>query len=307
MRLSKALEGYWLDKEFELSPNTVLRYRYIHNRLIAFLGDVELDEIDSQDIKRFIRHLRTETSLSKRTIYDAWHVMSAFWSWAEKELGIEHVIRGKVDKPKFTKRTIEPLTMGEVKSLVQSTTSTRQWTTRTGKKVKAKRPTAMRDKAIILVMVDCGIRVTELCDLQVKDYHPKRGRLFINHGKGDKERPLPLGTRGRKALWRYLSNRSDATPAAPLFAAKSGSILDRNNVRHMLNRVAKHAGVPNVHPHRLRHTFAIEFLRNGGNPIELKELLGHETLEMVTVYVQLAEVDIEKAQRKASPADNWKL
>jgi site-specific recombinase XerD len=65
--------------------------------------------------------------------------------------------------------------------------------------------------------------------------------------------------------------------------------------------------VEGVHPHRFRHTFAIWFLRNGGNPLELQRILGHEKLETVLVYVRLAEVDIERAAKSASPVDGWKL
>ena len=87
----------------------------------------------------------------------------------------------------------------------------------------------------------------------------------------------------------------------------SGSHLDRNNLRHMLSRNGKVAGVANVHPHRFRHTFAVEFLRNGGNVFELQQVLGHEQLSTVQRYVRLAEIDLESAGRRGSPADNWKL
>jgi len=59
--------------------------------------------------------------------------------------------------------------------------------------------------------------------------------------------------------------------------------------------------------HRFRHTFAYNFLRNGGNPIELQRLLGHEEMDTVNIYVNLAESDLQDAQRRASPANNWRL
>jgi site-specific recombinase XerD len=93
----------------------------------------------------------------------------------------------------------------------------------------------------------------------------------------------------------------------PLFATKNGLALDRNNVRHLVGRAGERAGVENVHPHRFRHTFAVEFLRNGGNVFELQMALGHETLDMVRNYAELAQIDLNKAMRKASPADRWRL
>lgn len=74
----------------------------------------------------------------------------------------------------------------------------------------------------------------------------------------------------------------------------------------MLNTIGKNAGVEKVYPHRFRHTFAIQFLRNGGNVALLKELLGHESIEMVMRYAKIAEQDIANAPAH-SPADNWRL
>ena len=306
MKIDDAIDGYWLEREIYLTQGTVNRYGYALKMFREFMGNVEVSSITSNDIKMFLRHLHNETDLSGRYIYDCYSVLSAFWTWAEQELGVEHIIKGKVDKPKYTKRKIEPLTMKEVKKLVKAMEWSATWASNPNSRTL--RPTGLRDKAIVLVMVDCGIRVSELCDLQIKDYHKSRGRLYISHGKGDKERFLPLGSRAKKALWRYLASRPDARPTEPLFCTQAGTKLDRNNVRRLLKKAADRAGITsNVHPHKLRHTFAIEFLRNGGNPFELKELLGHETLTMVMNYVAISETDLENAQKRSSPADNWRL
>lgn len=286
-----------------MSPHTVRDYGVTFRRLLAYLGDVEIESITTADIRRFLDHLAGEYDLSKRTLSNAWIALSSFWTWVEIELNIAHVIRGKVERPKYADKIPDPFTRDEVRTLIKAVEYTKGWTTPAGKRTESRRPTASRDKAIILVLTDTGI---ELCDLTTRDYDAQRGRLHIRHGKGDKERYVTLGDRARKALWRYLSDRGKTKLTDPLFATKSGRAIDRHNLRHMLDTTGRNARVSNVHPHRFRHTFAIEFLRNGGNLLVLKELLGHESLEMVMRYARIAERDIDESARH-SPADNWRI
>jgi site-specific recombinase XerD len=83
--------------------------------------------------------------------------------------------------------------------------------------------------------------------------------------------------------------------------------MTRTKLAEMFRSVGNRAGVKNVHPHRLRHTFAIQYLRNGGNAYTLQMMLGHSTLETVKLYLKLAQVDIDVMHRRASPVDNWRL
>ena len=85
------------------------------------------------------------------------------------------------------------------------------------------------------------------------------------------------------------------------------SPISTQDVLQLVKRLGENAGVINVYPHRFRHTFAIEFLRNGGNVFELQQLLGHSDLEMSRRYAQIAQIDLETSARKASPADRWRL
>ena len=181
------------------------------------------------------------------------------------------------------------------------------WVSKNGIRVEEQRDTARRDRAILLTLFDTGIRASELCALHLGDYEQKSGRLHVRNGKGNKSRYLWLGETGRKALWRYLADRPAAQPDDPLFATRTNQPLDRNNLRHMVERCARRAGVKGATVHRFRHSFAITFLRNGGSVLELQRLLGHERMETLRIYVTLAESDLREAQQKASPADNWGL
>jgi integrase/recombinase XerD len=267
------------------------------NHFVEFTGDAEIEQVTSNDVRRFLNHLHSDHGMSKRTIHDHWARLSSFWTWAQTELGVDHIIRG------YPKTLIEPFTQDEVRRMVKAAGYMKPYRGKGGKLITTKQPSANRDTAIILTLVDSGLRASELCNLTIKDYDQKRGRLHVRHGKGDKQRFVVLGNRTKKALWKYLADRQGKEP---LFATKTGRALDRYHVHRLVERVGEQAGVEGAHPHRFRHTFAITFLRNGGNIHLLKELLGHETLEMTMHYARLAEQDIDKASGH-SPVDNWKI
>ena len=104
-----------------------------------------------------------------------------------------------------------------------------------------------------------------------------------------------------------MTDRQDAPVRDPLFASLQGGALDRQALLALLVDLGARAGITDVHPHRFRHTFAINFLRNGGNVYELQMALGHTTMEMVRTYLALAETDLQRAHEEASPVTRWHL
>lgn len=295
MRLSHALQGYWLEKQLHFSATTTPRYKCTFGRLIAFTGDAEIETITSNDLRRFLAWLATEHGLGKRSVHDAWVHLSSLWTWAEGELNIPHALHKHIAPPEFPDAKPVAFTQKEIKKLLAVLDRDASG---------AKRHSALRDRAIVMVLLDAGLRASELCSLTIGDYNAGTGRLHVI-GKYGKERFVVIGSRTQRALWRYLATREN-TAGAPLFATRSGGHMTRTDLRHLLVRLGKRAGVAGVHPHRFRHTFAITFLRNGGALAVLKELLGHETLEMSLHYAEIAQQDID-ASVKHSPADGWRL
>jgi integrase/recombinase XerD len=308
MLLSKAIAGYWLDKRRALSPRTVRDYELAFDRLVKYLDDPEMGSIGTDDVRRFVSAIQSRRNLKAKSVINLQIALSSLWTWAVRELGVTHAVRG-ISRPRWTPPTIEVLSKTEIVAMLAACSHNAKWRTRTGKTASAQaRPTATRDRAIILTLLDTGIRASELTGLTVGDLYEESGRLHIRHGKGDKSRNVYLGNAAQRAIWRYMASRTNPAPADPLFAARSGRPLHRDNLGDLIGVCAERAGIGrNVHPHMFRHTFAVTFLRNGGNLIELQDLLGHANMTTLRIYVRLAQTDLRATADRNSPADRWNL
>ncbi len=221
MQLEYAIEGYWLAKRRDFSPNTVNDYTLTFKRLTEFVGKTrELKDISSGDVNRFLNHLRDDLELSPKTLLNAWIALSSFWTWVERDLGLPHIIRGKVDRPRPRRRLSAAYTETEVRDLLAACDKGAGWDRAHGQRMDVKRPSALRDRALILVLLDTGIRASELTALKMRDYEPKRGQLIIHHGKGDKKRVVFLGAAAKQGVWRYLATRPGAKQDDPLFTTR---------------------------------------------------------------------------------------
>ncbi|MBN1304373.1 MAG: tyrosine-type recombinase/integrase [Anaerolineales bacterium] len=160
-----------------------------------------------------------------------------------------------------------------------------------------------RDKALILLMVDTGLRRAEVCALNWGDIEIASGLVRVVRGKGGKARSVVVGVKTRRALLAY---RRQITPDndLPLFQARSGKRLTHNGLRSLLLRVGSRAGIK-VTPHALRRTFATLSLRAGMNLLHLQGLLGHSTIEMTRRYVQMIDDDLVEAHKDHGPIDSF--
>jgi len=321
--LSKAVTGFQYYKTAEgLSPTTLDSYRRILDKWVAHVGDIEVDQVTTQDLRAYLAWLRTDYKpcrlaggdhpLSPKTIRNVWVALSSFFTWASVEFGSPNPMKG-VPAPRFEIAPVEPFSKEEVEALLKACEFCREANTRDRRRFTMRRPTARRDRAIILTLLDTGLRATELCSLTIGDVDQKMGRIEVKHGprggaKGNKGRVVFLGKSARRVLWRYLAEREDGEdPDAPLFLGIFNRPLNKNGLRQLIAGLGKKAEVKDCYPHRFRHTFAITYLRAGGDLFTLQALLGHSTLDMVRRYARIAEIDIQQAHRRASPADNWRL
>lgn len=284
MQLSKLIDGYFLDKSLVLSKNSVITYGFTFNSFIGFVGDIDINEITATTVKRYLHQIVTVDGVSKRTAFDRHAHLSSLYKWANEELEIDNIML-KVTKPKYTKRVIDPFTPTELETLIKNLEKTNY-----------------RFNAIFLTLLDSGLRISELTALKIADYNDITGKLYIRSGKGDKDRIVYLGKKSRKAVWRYLADRKDIQGNQPLFATNTLTAMNRHNVRRDLQAYGKALGI-NAHPHKCRHTFAVTFLRNGGNTRQLQVILGHSRLDMIQTYTKLAEIDLQQAT-SFSPVDN---
>ena len=204
MLWENALEGYWLEKRRNVSPATIQDYSGTYRRFREFLGadQVHFEKVTTDQARKFLAKLH-EGGAAPKSVANAWIALSSLWTWAEKELEVPHIIRGRVTMPKYRRPAIEPYSKMEVRAMLDAATKNAPWISKHGRKVEEGRDTGWRDRAILLTLLDTGLRASELCALCVQDYDQKSGKAHVRKGKGAQE-PLRLvrrnGAQGGLAL-----------------------------------------------------------------------------------------------------------
>jgi integrase/recombinase XerD len=321
--LDEHIEGFFLYKIAEgLSPATIVSYKRTMFLLSTFLEKEKTDQIQPKILIAFMNWLRNEyvpsrfsgkkDPLSEKTLRNHWVALKSFFRWLEIDLEINNLM-AKVPSPKPKNSPIEPLKKEEIEMLLKAARNTRMAATTKRTSFSMRRPTALRDVSLILMLLDTGLRAGELIALNIEGVDLSTGKVIIKHGppggaKGKIGRILFIGVRTRKALWKYLRSRGkDLDAREPLFVSIHDRRMTSNGLRLIIKSLAKKAGIKSCYPHLLRHTFAITFLRGGGDIFTLQQFLGHQSLEMVRRYALIAEIDLQSAHRRASPVDNWLL
>lgn len=255
------------------SPATVRLYgqsvEFYARWLEAHGKPADLDHLTRREIVDWLADLNEVHEAS--TVRTRYRGLFRFCGWLTAEDEIAANPMTGVDLPKITDRPVPILTDDDLARLVKA--------------CHGKEFADRRDEAIVRVLLDCGVRVSELCGMAVMGRDDLDAGMALVRGKGDKVRPVYFGARTAQALDRYLRARSASrwSHLDALFLSQRGAMTP-DGVREVITRRGAQAGIEHLHPHRFRHTFAHDFLMNGGQERDLKRLAGWSSDTMLERY-----------------------
>lgn len=250
-----------------------------------------LSELNLINTREFIIY-EQQREVSPYTVQGRVRALKGFSSWLFGEGYFADNVLAVLKIPKAPTKVIEPLSTDEVNLLVAAQNPLTAF--------------GSRNLAILLTLIGTGIRESELSNLWFEDSHIEEGYIKVM-GKGAKERVVPLGAVVQKVLWRYVFHfrpEPESEKENYLFLTIDGKQLQPNAVKLLLHRWGKRSGVPRLHAHLCRHTFATNFLLyNCGDVFRLQQILGHTTLEMVRRYIHYASTQTMIQGQVSSPVD----
>jgi integrase/recombinase XerD len=315
--IASAIEDYLQDHEGGNHSDKTLEW---HQTALGLLrtyleqvhGITAVDEVEASDISSWFAYMRKMPGRhgkprSERTIQTYARSARAFFYWLVRRGTIESSPFSQVAFPKVGRPLIETITAEEFEWLLQACSAP-------GESGIAAERAAVRNRAIFWLLYDTGIRVSELCGLRKDNLDRKHGVITVM-GKGKKQRRIALGNNCLRHVLYYLDrHRPDeeelrewgSAEEDHLFLAETRTPLTKNGVEMLFKRVRERAGITDrrLSPHILRHTFAINYLISGGDPFSLQELLGHESMETVKIYMRMNDEMIQGQKRKFSPGDH---
>lgn len=279
--LLKAFIAY-LGAEKGLALNTQEAYERDLTRFFSALNKSP-DAISEGDILGFLTNLQRE-GYAPSSRYRMVVSIKLFFRFLRQEGEMESDVTTFLETPKMWQLIPEVLTLDEVESLL--------------KVPDPKTAIGARDRAILEVLYGTGIRVSELCGLDVHDVDDEVIRVL---GKGNKERIVPIGQKALEAVDHYLQQfRGGKEP--PLFLSTRGKRLDRRSVWAMVKKRAKGAGIVKIiSPHTFRHSYATHLLENGADLRLIQDLLGHADIGTTDRYTQISNAHVTQAFQAMHP------
>jgi site-specific recombinase XerD len=284
-RIREAYQDFILSRKAALySPRTIQFYEETTGGFISWLlsnGLSDPNDLTSRHVRTYISGVASR-GISDATVHKHARGIRTFVRFCHAEGYSKELVIFTM--PKVGKKRHPVLSPDEVKQLIDACTNP-------------------RDKGMILVLLDTGIRASELLALDWKDVDISTGLIRLRSGKGKKPRSVIIGTHTRRVLLAYRRTVPNDTNS-PLFQTVDNHRLRYHGLRSALRRVGKRAGIK-IGAHMLRRSFATLSLRAGINPIHLQALMGHSSLEMTRRYIQMIDDDLIDAHREYGPVDKF--
>ena len=307
--LAQGIDLFILAKETEgRSPKTTQWYRTMLGHFAQHLpkgADTRLIELGIGDARAFVAHMQSkdtvyddhpfleprEGGLAPSTIHGYVRALKAFGSWLQEEGLATRNPFAKLKRPHLPKPVIKILSNEEIEALIEA--------------INPNTYLGARQYAMVVLLLDTGIRASELCGLTIVNTFLDDNKILVK-GKGSKERIVPFANGTKEALARYLTTWR-GEPLDPheehLFLTVEGLPLTYDALSGCIKKLGARAGIPRLHPHLFRHTFAVHYLMNGGDVMSLKRMLGHATLDVTQTYIHLAEQHVQVQHSRFSPVD----
>lgn len=286
----------WLRVEKNLSPRTREAYLYDLSRFRDFHiegstnTDIPLTSLAAEDLRRYVHHLREERGLRATTLSRAISSLRAYFEFAVEQRFIEENPAAALSSPKQTRKLPVYLAEGELRKLFESPDVTT--------------PLGVRDRALLVAMAFCGMRLQELVGLNMNDLNFESRTVRVL-GKGSRERLIPMNPTVERALLEWLQLRNPAEGEKAVFLNRMGRRLGGRMVEKLVSKYVTSAGISKsrLSPHKLRHTFATLLHAKDVDLVEIQTLLGHASIATTQIYTHTDKRRLEDAVEKLAILD----
>lgn len=270
----------YIASEKGLAPNSVEAYGRDASAFVQFLQDAgvaNFKEVQERHIVSFLSQLKDQHYASS-SIARALITIKVLFHFLKREAITPHNVALYLETPKLWQLIPEVLSCEEIDRLFSQPDVTTLW--------------GARDKAILEVLYSSGLRVSEVCGLDIQHVDDQFVRV---KGKGSKERLVPIGKKAIEAIDAYHYLRPDSDIQA-LFLTNRGKRISRDDVWRMIKRYGKKAGIlKNISPHTLRHSFATHLLDNGADLRVIQEMLGHSNIATTDRYTHVSRAHLRES------------
>ena len=266
----------WLEKG--LSTNTLSAYRQDLTSFNKWLGDTKIKSVSKADLLDYLS-FRFNEGYNSRSTARALSSLRAFYNYLTNEYNLQENPTAKIDSPKLGHSLPKVLSEEDVELLIKTPDTSS--------------PIGLRDRAMLELLYACGLRVSELINLDLLSLNTRQGIVRVM-GKGEKERLVPLGEEALSWLNKYLEEGRDLlckkdNRDSALFLSKRGKSMTRQTFWYRIKEYAIQSGVDKaISPHTLRHAFATHLLNHGADLRTVQLLLGHTSLSTTQIYTQVA-------------------